>query len=91
MSAWVCWACRAHGESDVDVCPKCGPGTARLTVWLCCECRMEGTGQRPDVCPACGCHDSWYQATTDPDDPRPAKALFDEMMDGIFSPSRRKH
>jgi hypothetical protein len=29
--------------------------------------------------------------TTDMDDPRPAKALYEEMLDGIFSPSRKRH
>jgi hypothetical protein len=30
-------------------------------------------------------------STTDRENPRPAKALYEEMLDGIFSPSRRRH
>ncbi len=33
MSVWICWACRAHGEDEVDVCPECRRGEDRLTVW----------------------------------------------------------
>jgi len=93
VSAWFCMRCGAHdeGELDGDICPKCGHGDKRLTVWLCCECWSEGIGQRPDECPTCGCADSWYMTTTGAADPRPAKVLYDEMLDRIFSPSKRKH
>jgi hypothetical protein len=93
VSGWVCLKCGAHdeGELDGDVCPKCGCGEGRLTVWLCCECWTEGTGQRPSICPACGFPDSWYVTTADPANPRPAQELFNEMLDGIFGPSRSQH
>lgn len=91
MTSWVCLGCGAHGEDDRDDCPRCGAGVGRLTVWMCCECWTEGRGDRPDECPACGRGDSWFQTTTDASDPRPAKALFDEMLDSIFSPSRSRH
>lgn len=68
-----------------------GALTERLWVWLCCECWTEGTGPKPDECPGCGCPDSWYMTTTDGDDPRPARALYNELLDGVFSPSRSKH
>lgn len=91
MSAWICWTCKAHGEGDVDICPKCGPGEARLTIWLCCECWSEGTGERPAECPACGCPDSWFVSSTDPGDPRPARAIYQDVMMGLLGPSKRKH
>jgi hypothetical protein len=93
MSVWVCWACRAHGEGEIDgdICPKCGKGSPHVALWLCCECWTEGAGQRPDECPACGCADSWFMTATDGDDPRPAKALYEELLDKLCSPSKRKH
>ena len=84
MTAWICMACNAHGDGDVSMCPRCSKRPERLSVWLCCECWTEGTGARPDECPACGRGDSWFQTSTDADDPRPARALFDELLDGIL-------
>jgi hypothetical protein len=63
----------------------------RLLVWLCTECWEEGIEPKPAECPSCGCRDAWYITTTDKAGPRPARALFEELLDGIFGPSKARH
>lgn len=82
-------ACNAHGEGDVDTCPKCG--LVDRARWLCCECWTEGAGQRPDECPTCGCPDSWFISAPKPEDHRTMRAIYDDLLDRMFSPSRSKH
>ena len=89
MAAWVCMACGAHGEGSVDICPQCG--LIDRSQWLCRECWTEGTGQCPDECPTCGCEDSWFQSTPKPNDHRTMRAIYEDVIASVFSPSRSKH
>lgn len=86
---WLCLGCGARGDGDIMICPECKQGDRAR--WACAECWTEGRGQRPDECPTCGCEDSWYQCAPADDDDRTMRAIFDELMDGIFSPSRSRH
>lgn len=89
MAAWVYMACGAHGEGTIESCPQCG--LVDRSRWLCCECWTEGTGERPTDCPTCGCRDSWFLSAPRPDDHRTMRAIYEDMMARLFSPSQSRH
>ena len=58
--------------------------------WLCTACDAEGRGRRPDVCPACGCPDSWFATASAANDPRPMSQVFGDLLDIMLGAGPRK-